>query len=70
MVVKNVNDVAKILDKTRDDFGASKNRLAKESGMSRPTLLNIIHTGKKRNGYDMANFFKIANTLGLKVTIE
>ena len=70
MVVKNMKEMAKALDEQRTVKNLSKNRLAKESDMSRPTLLNIIQKGTVRNGFYVESLFKIAKALDLEIIIR
>lgn len=70
MLVKNTKDVAKMLEGARAAEGLSKNNLAKQSGMSRPTMLNIIQKGTVRNGYTMDNLLRLAKTLNLEIVIR
>lgn len=70
MVVKNMKEMAKALEEQRTVKSLSKNKLAIESDMSRPTLLNVIQKGSVRNGYYVESLFKIAKALDLEIVIR
>lgn len=70
MEVKNLNDVAKVLDASRVRQGLTKNALVKYSGISRPTLLKIINKGRVREGYQIDSLFKVAKAIGVKIILE
>lgn len=70
MVVKNMKEIAKALDEQREVKLLSKNKLAIESDMTRPTLLNVIQKGNVRYGYYVESLFKIAKALDLEIEIR
>ena len=70
MVVNNTKGIALIFDKRREKIEMSKNRLALESKLSRPTVLNAIREKGFRKGYDINSFLNIAEALGLEVIIR
>lgn len=70
MKVKNMKEIAKILDNKREENGISKNQLAIKAGMSRPTMLNMIQKGVVRNGYSVDSLMKIVESLDLEIIIR
>ena len=68
--VNNLNDIAKILEKSRVKQGLTKNAVLKASGISRPTLLKIINHGRIRDGYQIDSLLKVAKAMSVKIYIE